>query len=413
MVKPRFFYGYVIVAATFLIVAASWGMHVGFSIFIEPLSREFGWGSAAISGAWSLNALLNGFLGIIAGRQSDKFGPKKVVLFCSIFFGLGLILMSRIESIWHLYLFYGIITAIGMSAGIAPLQSTVVKWFVKRRGLMVSVFIMGFTCGTTIISPIANQLIISQGWRNAYLILAVASFLVIFFAALLLKSNPSQIGQLPYGATDAAENESNQHQLSGFSLRQSFGTLQFWLLCIYFFCIAFSMMIVMIHIVPHAIHVGISSTTAVTILAVISISAMAATIPEGYMVDKIGIRRTTIILTALLTISMLLLLFLGNSSLALFLFAIPFGVSFSALDILLTLLSSRLFGLIALGAIIGFVNAILQIGSSLGPIVSGIIFDATGSYQLSFLLCTIVSVIALVTTLLLRPTSLSNRQYSR
>ena len=133
MVKPRFFYGDVIVAATFLIVAASWGMHVGFGIFIEPLSREFGWGSAAISGAWSLNALLNGFLGIIAGRQSDKFGPKKIVLFCSIFFGLGLILMSRIESIWHLYLFYGIITAIGMSAGIGPLQSTVVKWFVKRR----------------------------------------------------------------------------------------------------------------------------------------------------------------------------------------------------------------------------------------------------------------------------------------
>jgi MFS family permease len=359
-----------------------------FGVFFTPMLTEFGWGRAVLSGAFSMSFLLSGFLGILAGRLSDRFGPRSVVLVCSLFFGLGFVLMSQVHAIWQLYLFRGVIIAIGLSAPVAPLQSTVVRWFVKRRGLMVAIFLMGPGVGSMIMPPIANWLILLHGWRTAYIVLGAASFLVIFLAALFLKRDPAQMDQLPYGADEVEEHGVEPQYVNGLSLQEAFHTVQFWLLCAFFF---------------HAIDVGISSTTAAIILAIVGGVSTVAMIPEGSMADRIGVKRTAIFLTALLAVSMLWLLVTGQGMWSLFLFAVVFGLAFSSLDILLTLLSSSLFGLISLGAIIGFVNSILQVGSAIGPFAAGLIFDSTGNYHVAFLSCAAVTVIALIISLLLRP----------
>jgi len=250
--KPKIFYGYVVVAASLLIMAAVYGVEFSFGVFIEPMLAEFGWGSAVVSGAFSVALLLGGLLSIPAGRFSDRFGPKKVVMFCNLFFGLGLVLMSQVNAVWQLYLFYGVLVGIGISAGIAPLESTVVKWFVKRRGLMVAIFLMGMTGGQAIVPPIADWLIQLSGWRTTFIILGGVGFSVILLAALLLKRSPVQIGELPYGIDDV-ENYGSEYPLPGLALREAFHTVRFWLLCVYFFCVAFAMMTIMTHIVPHAI----------------------------------------------------------------------------------------------------------------------------------------------------------------
>jgi MFS family permease len=401
--KSKIYYGYVIVASTFVIMVAMIGTVFTFGVFFTPMLTEFGWGRAVLSGAFSMSFLLSGFLGILAGRLSDRFGPRSVVLVCSLFFGLGFVLMSQVHAIWQLYLFRGVIIAIGLSAPVAPLQSTVVRWFVKRRGLMVAIFLMGPGVGSMIMPPIANWLILLHGWRTAYIVLGAASFLVIFLAALFLKRDPAQMDQLPYGADEVEEHGVEPQYVNGLSLQEAFHTVQFWLLCAFFFCIAFVMMTIVTHIVPHAIDVGISSTTAAIILAIVGGVSTVAMIPEGSMADRIGVKRTAIFLTALLAVSMLWLLVTGQGMWSLFLFAVVFGLAFSSLDILLTLLSSSLFGLISLGAIIGFVNSILQVGSAIGPFAAGLIFDSTGNYHVAFLSCAAVTVIALIISLLLRP----------
>jgi MFS family permease len=384
-------------------MVAMFGTVFTFGVFLTPMLTEFGWGRAALSGAWSMALLFSGFLGILAGRLSDRFGPRGVVLVCSLFFGLGFVLMSQVHAIWQLYLFHGVVIAIGTSAGIAPLQSTVVRWFVKRRGLMVAIFLMGLTLGNMIMPPIANWLILLHGWRTAYIVLGAANFSVIFLAALLLKRDPAQIGQLPYGADEVEEHGIEPQHTNGLSLREAFHTVQFWLVCVFFFCIAFAMMTIMAHVVPHAIDVGIPSPTAAIILAVIGGVSTAAMIPEGFMADRIGVRWTTVILTGLLAVSMVWLSVIRQGMWSLFLFAVIFGLAFSSVDILLTLLSSSLFGAISLGAIIGFVNSMLQVGGAIGPFAAGLIFDSTGNYHLAFLSCIAVAVIALIITLLLRP----------
>jgi len=401
--KPKIFYGYIVVAAAFLILIAMIGAVMTFGVFINPISNEFDWGYAIITGAQSVSILISGFLGILSGRLSDKLGPKKVVLISNLFFGAGLVLMSQVNTIWQLYLFYGGILAIGMSSAIAPLQSTVVRWFVKKRGLIVSIFLMGLTAGSMIMPPIANQLILVWGWRTAFSILGTTLFSIVLIAAMFLKNNPAEIGELPYGMDESGDTGSITEQTSGIPFREAFGTVQFWLLCAFFFLIAFAMMTIMTHIVPHAINLGISSTVAAVIMATIGGVSTAAMIPNGFMADKISVHKAAIILTIILVISMIWLSVFGNGTLQLFLFAIVFGIAFSSLDILLTLLSSSLFGLIALGTIIGFVNAILQVGGAIGPLLAGIIFDSNGSYQLAFVLCAVMSAVAVFIAIFLKP----------
>ncbi|MFC1953882.1 MFS transporter, partial [Chloroflexota bacterium] len=302
--KPKIFYGYIVVAAAFLILIAMIGAAMTYGVFIYPISEEFGWGYATITGAQSVSVLISGFLEIISGRLSDKLGPKKVVIISNLFFGSGLVLMSQVNTIWQLYFFYGGIFAIGMSAAIAPLQSTVVKWFVKKRGLVVSIFLMGLTAGSMIMPPIANQLILLWGWRTAFSILGAVLFSIVLVAAMFLKNNPQEIGELPYGIDESDESVSITGQISGLSFREAVGTVQFWLLCAFFFLIAFAMMTIMTHIVPHAINLGISSTVAAAIMATIGGVSTAAMIPNGFMADKFGVHKAAVILTIILVISM-------------------------------------------------------------------------------------------------------------
>lgn len=401
--KPKIFYGYIIVAATFFILVAIVGSVLTFGVFITPIMKDLGWKNAVLSGAFSVSILISGFLGIVTGKLSDKYGPKRIILICSLFFAAGFILMSQVNAIWQLYLFYGGFIAIGKSSAIAPLQSTIVRWFIKKRGLIVAFFLMGFTAGNMIMPLVANRLIISYGWRTAYIILGVSGFVITSLAALFLKGSPSQIGELPYGAEEVGESDAESLSVNGINLKEAFHNVQFWLICTFFFCLAFAMLTIMTHIVPHAINEGISATTAATIMAIIGVISTAAMIPEGFMADRIGTTKTAVIFTTLLAISMLWISLSGRTVWSLLLFAVFFGVALSSMDILLTLLSSSLYGLTAIGTIIGFFNAILQLGGAIGPFVAGLIYDSRGHYYPAFILCTIISLVALVISFLLQP----------
>src|SRR4030042_41871 len=104
----KFFYGYIIVVAAFLIMTIMWGSVYVFGVFFEPLLTEFGWSRAMTSGAFALSFVMLGLLGIVSGRMTDRFGPRKVVTVCGLFLGSGYLLISQTGAIWQIYLFYGV-----------------------------------------------------------------------------------------------------------------------------------------------------------------------------------------------------------------------------------------------------------------------------------------------------------------
>ena len=156
--EARFFYGYIIVASAFLILVLTIGVNFTFGVFLPVLLDEFSWTRAIASGAFSLNLALTGLIGVVAGKMTDQYGPRIVVTVCGVLLGLGYLLMSQANTLWHLYLFYGVIVGIGMSISQTPLPSTIARWFVKRRGMMTGIAVTGIGVGILIMPPAVSWL---------------------------------------------------------------------------------------------------------------------------------------------------------------------------------------------------------------------------------------------------------------
>ena len=221
-------YSYVIAGACFCIQAIGIGTHISFGVFFNPLMSEFGWSRALISGTSSVAFLFMGLLGIYVGRLNDRIGPRKMMTITGLFFGFGLLLMSRLDSIWQLYLFYGVIVGTGMSGSFVPLMSTVARWFLERRSIMTGIVLAGIGVGALLAPPVANQLISIYDWRVSYIILGSIVLLVVVLAAQLIKRDPAQMGQVPYGENEGGE-QGSKSLTEGFSLREAALTKQFWL----------------------------------------------------------------------------------------------------------------------------------------------------------------------------------------
>jgi len=399
--KPKFFYGYIIVLAAFCIMVANAGTVSTFGVFVKPLLTEFGWTRALISGASSLQRFLASLVGIGAGRLTDRFGPRPLATACGLFLGLGFFLMSRISTIWQLYLVYGVILGIGTSGFLVPIISTIPRWFVKRRGTMTAIVLSGFSIGSMIMPPLTARLIITYGWRTSCIILGIIALIVITLAAQFLRRDPGRMGQLPYGA-DEVKTEESRLLTEGFSLRQAIRTRQFWILCGIFSCLFFSLSVMFVHIVIHAIDLGISAISAANILAILAGVGTASRIISGSAADRIGHKPVLVIGFSLLLASLLWLL-VAQELWALYLFAVIFGFGFFGAANLESPLTAKLFGLGSLGIILGGVEFVSVTLSMASPILVGYIFDVTGSYQPAFLTCVIVGTIVVILTLLLSP----------
>ena len=322
--KQKFFYGYIIVASSFLILVLTIGVHFTFGVFLPVLLDEFGWTRAIASGAFSLNYALTGLIGVAAGKMNDQYGPRIIIMICSVLLGLGYLLMSQAHVLWHLYLFYGVVVGIGMSTSQTPLPSTIARWFIKRRGMMTGIAVTGIGIGMMIMPPAVSWLISSYGWRTSYMVVGITVLVVLVLAAQFLRRDPSQIGQLPYGRNELEEKGDLQN--AGFSLKEAIRKRQFWLFTIAGFLGALSVGSVMVHIVVHAIGLEIPNADAVIILAAIGGKSIAGRVVMGVTSDRIGIKRALIICFTLIS-AVFFWILIARELWMLYLFAVIFGFS--------------------------------------------------------------------------------------
>ncbi|MDP6584634.1 MAG: MFS transporter, partial [Anaerolineales bacterium] len=326
--KPKFFYGYIVVLVSTIIMMVSWGVFRSFGIFFEPLLAEFGETRAVTSAIYSVAMLANGLLSIITGRLNDKFGPRLIMTVCGSLLGIGYLLMSQINVTWQIYLIYGGMIGIGMSGTFVPLNSTIARWFDERRGMMTGIIMAGQGFGLVVMPLVISWLIYNYGWRDSYLMMGIISLVLIISAAQFLKRDPTQIGQTAYGKKRSeVENPSSQVKL--FSLRQVVSTKQFWILCAIFFSITFSASGVMVHIVIYATGLGIAATTAANILPIIGVSTIFSRFTIGVVSDRIGNKPSLVISFIILLVALLLLNYATDIRI-IYLVAVILGISFGA-----------------------------------------------------------------------------------
>jgi MFS family permease len=396
-IKKRGFYGYIIVSIACLVNLIIGGTQYTFGVFFEPLSSEFEWTRAMTSGAFSLYIVLTGSLYIITGKLNDRFGPRIVLTGCGFFLGIGYLLMSRVSDIWHVYLFYGVITAVGMSCGYVPMLSTVNRWFENnaKRGLMIGISIAGIGFGTMIMPPFASWLISSYGWRISYIIIGLIALVPVMTVAQFLKTAPE--------ANWPAGTSGQRMELSGLSSSHTLRTRQFWLLSIAYFGFGIFLHVIMVHIVLHTLGLGISAAAAANIFIVIGGLSLLSRIGMGFISDRIGNKAVMIINFALMVVAFLWLL-MARDYWAIIVFAIVFGIAYGGLAATQSPIVADLFGIKSHGAILGIVVFIITIGGAVGPVMAGKIFDSTHSYNWVFIICIAFSITSLLLTIFLKPT---------
>ena len=399
--SPGIFYGYTIVAAGAFSMALIFSVHYAFGVFFKPLAAEFGWTRAVTAGAFSLVLIVQGMLSIVMGGFNDKFGPRVVLSIGALLIGSGYLLTSQTHAIWQLYLFYGVLVGAGLGSTFVPLTSTTAHWFVKRRGVMTGIVAAGVGVGALVGPPTANWLIANYNWRISYMVLGAIVLVGVFVAAQFLRRDPGQMGLRPYGA-DEANVVHVKVGTYGLSLREALATGQFWIVSAVFFCYGYTWTAILLHLVPHATDLGISSSHAANMLAMLGGASILGKVLLGIVADKIGDKRVYLLSFAMM-ISSLIWLTVASKLWAFNLFALVFGFAYGGLATAHSPLVAWLFGMRRHGLIYGVCFNGWTIGCAIGPIVAGHIFDVTHSYRLAFILCSCVSMMGLLLTLPLTP----------
>lgn len=386
-------------------------MHVGliysYGVFFKHLIADFGWSRAATSGVHSIFMVVHGTSAVLMGWLADRVGPARVMAGCAFIAGLGLALTSQVNTLWQLYVTYGLIFGIGEGAGFTTTTSTTARWFLKRRGLALGIVASGAGIGTLIIAPVAERLIAIFSWSTAYLVLAAATWVIMIPSALMLRRDPAEKGLRPYGSDEAITALTNVEQATiggaetGIALKAAVRYKPLWLLFIVYFLFNFCLQMVMVHLVNYATDIGIASLIAATFISIIGIGSFLGRLLMGAASDRIG-ANNALLACCIIMMSTLTFLIFTREPWMFYLFAIVFGFAYGGEVPQMPVLIGRFFGLRAAAALVGVIVFGSTVGGAFGAWVGGKVFDVTQSYQLAFIIATVISFVAVTLTMVLK-----------
>jgi len=392
--KPRVFYGYWIVVAAFSCVFISSGSgYSSFSLFVKPLQADLGWGRGEIMTAFTILMLVQGGLGLFIGRVVDRYGVKRVIGIGALVTGLGFVLVSLSNSLWHFYLSY-IVTGAGMAAiGPVPASAAVSNWFKRKRGLAIGIMSAGLGIGGLVLAPLTGGYFIPNfGWRAACLALALLSWVILIPLALwVIKTKPADMGLYPDGI-EAPESinmtAASPSSTEGSTLRMALSTSTLWIIAAVFLQSCFSHAGVMQSQVPYLQDIGFPVTIAATSMGVAGLGSAIGKPVFGWLCDRIPPKYACAIGLVLQMVSIIIFIRIGPTSptAMILLYAIVMGIGAGSWLPTASMLTSTNFGLANYGAIYGVVNLFIYIGVATGPLMAGHMYDATGTYHWAFII---------------------------
>jgi MFS family permease len=402
------FYGWVVVGCAFVILCVAYGIQFSFGVFMPFISADTGWDRGSLSIPYSLYVFVYSALGLIAGRLTDRLGPRIVFIVGAALLGGGIIMTSRVHALWELYIVLGLVAASGMSAAYVPCNATVVRWFTLKRGLALSITSSGASFGMFIFPPIATGLITAYGWRGAYFILGLVGIAAIILCATFIVRDPEKMGLHPDGLIPPApyppSSRASRSDISfddEWSLADARRTPAFWLLTAVFTLTWLVVFMPMVHIVPFASDLGIEHFRAAMTISVIGFAGFGGRLIIGAISDRLG-RTRTLGFCLMLQAASFIGFTLSHGLALLYPAAALFGFSYGGITALFPALVGDFFGRVAVGAIVGFIFAVAGSPAALGPLIAGYIYTATKSYRIAFELSAMLNVAALMLLWFLR-----------
>jgi MFS family permease len=404
-----FYYGWLIVGIAFVTMAIGVTARTGFSLLMPPLINEFGWDRGLVAGAFSFGFLVSAVLSPIAGRMMDAQGPRVVILTGLLLMTAGLLLAPFIERPWHLYVTLGVLVGGGANLMTYTTHSQFLpNWFVRRRGLAISIAFAGVGVGAITLLPWLQSIIVTDGWRASCWAIGLLAIFVVGPLNLLVRKKPEEIGLLPDGASkivSAAEKRASNivdlvWATIEWTLARAARTSRFWWIALGYFCGTVAWYAVQVHQTKYLIEIGFTPLVAAWALGVVSVVGIPGQIIIGALSDRFGREWAWTAGCAGFAICYFALIALEHSpsNVLLYLMVISQGFLGYALTSVMGPIVAEIFEGPHYGSIFGTITVALIGGGAAGPWITGIIHDATGSYRLAFLLviaCCIISVAAI------------------
>jgi MFS family permease len=374
---------WLIVAALFVV---TYGVSVplaAYGVFLPVLAEHFGWTRGAVSAALSLNLLVGGIAGFAVGALADRYGPRVLLAATMALAGTGFALVASVSALWQLYVLVGLVAGVGTSSFYVLGTATVTHWFDDRRGLALALVLIGFNLGYITGGPAAAWLITRLGWRVAYYVLGSGCGVVTTVAALGVRlprhaERAALLRRPPAGAPGA-----DRDRARGITLRESLTDPRQWALNLSWLLIGGIAIMLSVHAVPFARDQGVSLTGASLSLTAYGIGSAIGRLLGGTLSDRLGARRTIAAAFVLQIVSLVTLLLVPSRA-ALLLSLIAFGAGFAASDTVIAQVVPQVFGMRALGAIMGILTLGWRCGAAIGPALAGFLYDLTGSYRIPF-----------------------------
>lgn len=400
-----FYYGWVIFAVTFLIYAFMFGLRYSIGVLFTPVQEEFGWTTAMTASAVTVFFWVYAVSAPLVGSLADRIGVRKTVLIGGLLLGGGGALVSTIQELWHLYLFWGVIAAAG-SAALYVIPTVILsRFFLRKRGRAVGWSSMGVSIGQATIVPVVANLIVVWGWRATMKTLGLVVVVVTsVIGYVFLREDPESMG-LHIDGEEPGEIQIDEDSGSpeiDWEPRLAIGTRSLRLVTLSYFFAVGGIISILTFVVPHMISIGIDPIKASGAFGVIGIMSAAGSFLFGIVSDRFGRRATILATTCGMALSFFTAAFLPANLTMLYAWAILYGLTYGGAPEQYAAIITDYFGRRYSTTLFGFLTLGGGIGGGLFPLLGGWLVDITGSYKVTLLFLGCAMLLATFTMLLTR-----------
>ena len=406
--RAPFFYGWVILTVSALTRFISGpGQTFLISVFIDPVISDLGWSRTLVSSLYTAGSLTAGVAVIFVGRLLDRYGARIMLLVIGILFGLAALWMSTVNHPVKLYFGFAALRTLGQGS-LGLIASTLIAlWFVRLRGRAMAIGSIGIAIAIATFPIMAHALISNIGWRNTWVVLALAIWIVMIPIVLLVRRSPESVGLLPDGKLVPQLKEqvvgarASIVQEVDFSLSEALHTRTFWLLLFATSALPLIGTGLTFHQISFLTSKGIQPGVATAVFSIIGPSQLLGTFIAGLMADRFPNRYLLVVGQVLLGMVMLWT-FLITSSWQAFTYGAILGLSMGFIMNITAVIWPNYYGRLHLGSIRGVSMSSTVAFAALGPLPFGLLYDITGDYSLAILgllalpvLCAVAALLAL------------------
>ena len=393
----RIYYGWWVVAAFSVVTFTSTGIRHAVGPFLKPIVADLGIDRATFSIVISISLFLWGVFMPIAGKALDRFGTRPVAVTGTLLVALALVLTSMVHNLWQFALVYGVLFPIGLAA-IGPVTSSgvVARWFNKKRGTALSLLASASMSGMSLLVPLVTWMILANGWRTTYAVIAGGIILVILPLCLwVIRDSPESMGLTADGvpAIPGAPPEVTRRV----SATEAMQSLAFWQLAGSFFTCGFSMSLLAAHGQPMLTDHGYSPMFAGWAFGILGGSSVVFTTMLGAVSDRLGRRP---VLSAIYGGRVLIFagfFLIRDSPVAIIAVAILGGITMAGTGSMTSALTADIWGRFSVGSVFGVIFLVHQVGAAIGSLLGGAMFEVTGGYGAAFAAaCTVLAIASFV-----------------